>query len=615
MPVRTESPRYTFEQFAAIRRYQPTLAFSPDGSHIAYVSDTSGQFNLWRQSTTGGEPDQLTDYHEHAVREIAWSPDGATLLFTRDRQGDEFYQLHLIPAAGGDTSALTDQPQVQYYLAELAPWSPDSRRILYAGNDREPTDQDVLIRDLSTGSTQRPLAGDAVYFPVAWSPDGQSVSAIDFISNSDTTVYLVTSGEGAARHLTPHEGEALFFPGPWAADNSGFFLLSDEGREFIGLAFFDLRTGAYQWLETPAWDISAVAASREARILAWVVNEDGYSRLHVRDQASGQLLDLPPIPAGVIDALRVSPDGRMLGFLLNQPQHPAEVFILDLTAKELTQLTSSVVGGVDPADLIQPEFVRFPTHDDRQIPALLYRPHGSGPFPVVLSIHGGPEAQERPVYAYSGLYQYWASRGIGVLAPNVRGSTGYGKGYQRLIHCDWGGDELKDFDAAARYLRSLDWADSARLGVFGRSFGGFATLSCLSRLPEHWAAAVDIVGPSNLLTFAKSVPPTWQRVMAQWVGDPETEADFLLSRSPITYIDQIRAPLFVIQGANDPRVVQGESDQIVELLRQRGTDVRYDVYADEGHGFTKRANELKSLRDAATFMEQHLLDPRRGTTK
>ena len=607
MPVRNESPRYTFDQFAAIHRYQPTLAFSSDGAYIAYVSNASGQFNLWRQATAGGEPFQLTDYDEHAVREIAWSPDGATILFTRDRQGDEFYQLHLIAAAGGDTSPLTDQPQVQHFLAELAPWSPDSQRIAYAGNDRVPTDQDVLIRDLTTGTTQRALAGDAFYFPVAWSPDGQSVSAIDVISNSDTTVYLVTSSEGSGRCLTPHEGEVRFFPGPWAADSSGFFLLSDEGREFVGLAFFDLQTGTYHWLETPEWDISAVDASRDGRILAWVVNEGGYSRLHVRDQSSGQLVDLPTIPAGAIDLLRVSPDGRMLGFLLNQPQHPAEVFILDLVALELTQLTSSAVGGVEPADLIQPQLVRFPTHDDRQIPAFLYRPRGNGPFPVVLSIHGGPEAQELPAYAYSGLYQYWVSRGIGVLAPNVRGSTGYGKSYQRLIHRDWGGDELKDFDAAARYLRSLDWVDSTRLGVFGGSFGGFATLSCISRLPDYWAAAVDIVGPSNLVTFAKAVPPTWQRMMAKWVGDPETEADFLLSRSPITYIDQIRTPLFVIQGANDPRVVKGESDQIVDLLRQRGIDVRYDVYSDEGHGFTKRANELKALEDTATFMEQHLV--------
>ncbi|MCD6059336.1 MAG: prolyl oligopeptidase family serine peptidase, partial [Thermomicrobiales bacterium] len=261
MPVRNESPRSTFEQFAAIHRYQPTLAFSPDGAYIAYVSNASGQFNLWRQATSGGEPVQLTDYDEHAVRQVAWSPDGTTLLFTRDHQGDEFYQLHLIAAAGGEATPLTDQPQVQHFLAELAPWAPDSRRIAYAGNDREPTDQDVLIRDLTTGSTQRALAGETSYFPVAWSPDGQSLSVIDEISNSDTTVYLVTPGVDAARCLTPHEGEVLFFPGPWAADSNGFFLLTDEGREFIGLAFFDLRTGAYQWLETPEWDISAVDAS------------------------------------------------------------------------------------------------------------------------------------------------------------------------------------------------------------------------------------------------------------------------------------------------------------------------------------------------------------------
>src|SRR5215207_1482744 len=275
MPVRNEPPRYTFEPFAAIHRYQPTIALSPDGAFIAYVSNASGQFNLWCQATDGGEPVQLTDYDEHAVRQIAWSPDGTTLLFTRDHQGDEFYQLHLMPAAGGDSSPLTDQPQVQHYLADLAPWSPDSRRIAYAGNDRVPTDQDILIRDLTTGGTQRALADDTSYFPVAWSPDGQTVSAIDYISNSDSTVYLVTPGDGSARCLTPHEGEALFLPGPWAADSSGFFVRSDEGREFLGLAFFDLRTGAYQWLETPAWIISPVIAPKNGRTLPWAVNETG----------------------------------------------------------------------------------------------------------------------------------------------------------------------------------------------------------------------------------------------------------------------------------------------------------------------------------------------------
>jgi dipeptidyl aminopeptidase/acylaminoacyl peptidase len=223
---------------------------------------------------------------------------------------------------------------------------------------------------------------------------------------------------------------------------------------------------------------------------------------------------------------------------------------------------------------------------------------------VILSIHGGPEWQERPMYLSSGLYQYLLTRGMGILAPNVRGSTGYGKTYQKLIHRDWGGAELGDFKAAAEYLKGLDWVDGDRLGVYGGSFGGFATLSCVSRLPEYWAAAVDIVGPSNLVTLARTAPPTWRRMMAKWIGDPDTEADFMMERSPITYVDQIRAPLFVIQGANDPRVVKAESDQIVDGLRARGVEVRYDVYEDEGHGFTRRANELKATGDTAAFFEE-----------
>jgi dipeptidyl aminopeptidase/acylaminoacyl peptidase len=265
-----------------------------------------------------------------------------------------------------------------------------------------------------------------------------------------------------------------------------------------------------------------------------------------------------------------------------------------------------MLGGIPEDVFIEPELIHYPTHDGREIPAWLYRPAGAGPFPVVLSIHGGPEAQERPLYNYNGLYQYLLSRGIGVLAPNVRGSTGYGISYQKLIHRDWGGDELKDFEWAHKYLQGLDWVKRNKIGLFGGSFGGFATLSCVSRLPDLWAAAVDLVGPANLVTFAKAVPPTWRAFMAKWVGDPEAEVDFLMSRSPITYVDQIRTPLFVIQGANDPRVVKAESDQIVERLRSRGVDVRYDVYEDEGHGFTKRSNSLKAMGDAAAFLVEHL---------
>jgi dipeptidyl aminopeptidase/acylaminoacyl peptidase len=602
---RKTETRYSFEQFTAIRRYQPTLSFSPDGREIAYVVNTSGQFNIWRQSSAGGFPHQLTLFADQTPREIAWSPDGQTIAFAADRDGDEYKQIYTIPARGGRISAQTEAPRVRHELAAEA-WSPDGASLLIAGNDRSETDQDVLIRDLATGETRRVVDYGGMFFPMTWSLDGKSVTVVDFKSNTNMDLYVLTVDNEEMQHLTPHEGEIQYLPGPWAVDGSGFYVISDEGREFAGLAFWDLKEGM-RWIDAPDANVESVALSGDGRYLAWIVNQEGYSALKVRDLRSNQDVALPEIPKGVIDALAISRSGGKVGFLMAGATHPNEVYVLDLERSTLTRLTESMLGGIDEADLTEPELIHYPTHDGREIPAWLYRPEGEGPFPVILSIHGGPEWQERPTYNYAGLYQYLLTRGIGILAPNVRGSTGYGKSYQKLIHHDWGGAELGDFRAAADYLKGLNWVDGDRLGVYGGSFGGFATLSCVTRLPDYWAAAVDIVGPSNLVTFAKAVPPTWRRFMDQWVGNPETEVDFLMERSPITYVDQVTAPLFVIQGANDPRVVQNESDQIVERLRERGVEVKYDVYEDEGHGFTRRANELKALGDTAEFFERYLL--------
>jgi dipeptidyl aminopeptidase/acylaminoacyl peptidase len=281
------------------------------------------------------------------------------------------------------------------------------------------------------------------------------------------------------------------------------------------------------------------------------------------------------------------------------------VYVADVETGAARPVTESRIGFPREDELGEPALVSFPTWDDRDVPAWLYRPSsGDGRAPVVLAIHGGPEAQERPTY--KPLYQYLRSRGIGVLAPNIRGSTGYGKSYQRLIHRDWGGGDLGDMEAAASWLRSQDWVDPERVAVFGGSYGGFAALSCVTRLPDLWAVGVDIFGPSNLITFVESVPPTWRRFLARWIGDPVEDEALLRERSPITYVEGVRAPLLVIQGAKDPRVVKAESDQIVARLRELGCEVEYEVFEDEGHGFTRYANEVRAWRLAAEFLERHL---------
>ena len=374
------------------------------------------------------------------------------------------------------------------------------------------------------------------------------------------------------------------------------------------MAFYRLADSQWEWVETPEHDIEIVALSKDGRVLIWGVNVDGATKLYGRDLQTGAALALPDLPLGQVDTLDINPDGTRAALIFANPGEAANLYEVDLKTGAMTALGQSMIGGVDPADMVTPELIHFPTHDGRSIPAWLYRPKGEGKFPVVLSIHGGPEAQERPRYMYNGLYQYLLNKGFGILAPNIRGSTGYGKTYQKLIHRDWGGAELGDIEHAAQYLKTLDWVDANRICVYGGSFGGFATLSAVTRLPGYWALGVDLVGPANLLTFVNSVPPHWRSFMRMWVGDAEDDHDLLVERSPITYVDAIRVPMLVIQGAKDPRVNKAESDQMVERIRKNGGDVRYYVDENEGHGATRRENSIKWMKMVAEYIEEYLLD-------
>jgi dipeptidyl aminopeptidase/acylaminoacyl peptidase len=399
-------------------------------------------------------------------------------------------------------------------------------------------------------------------------------------------------------------------PGPWAPDGSGFWLATDLGRDVSGLAFLDINRDRLEWVRTPDWDVEDIAADPAGTVLVWIENEDGWGRLRGRDLRTDTPLPAVDLPPGcgtwAGTALTVSPDGQLAALLWLQPDRAQELYVVELSTGRSRRLTGNMLGGLAPDQLTRPALVRYDSVDDLRVPAWVYRPDRPGRRPVVLSIHGGPEMQERP--EYRPLYQYLCSRGIGVLAPNIRGSRGYGKAYQRLIHRDWGGGDLADLRHAVKWLRGQDWVDPERIGVFGSSYGGFATLSCLTRLPDHWAAGVDIFGPSDLVSFTGSVQPAWRRLVAAWIGDPEADAEILRARSPISYVDDLAAPLLVIQGANDPRVVRGESDQMVQRLREVGRDVEYVVFPDEGHGFTRHANELRAARLTADWFTRHLLD-------
>ncbi len=603
--------KYRYLQFAATRLYTGAIAYSPDGSQIAHVNNVTGQFNLWMIPSGGGMPRQLTSFSDNTVRALAWRPDGEAIIFIADQHGDEQHQVYTIGARGGWHEPLTSKMDAQHLIGSQ-PYSPDMKTIAYAANDVNPMNMEIIVRDLASGETRRPFpSGGALFVPISWSPDGRYLTGLKATSNTKQDVLLLDTQTDTVTEATDEGEEVIFAPGPWTKDSGGFYLLTNYGREFTGLAFYRLADATWDWVETPDHDIENAALSGDGRVLVWLVNEGGASKLYGRDLTTGQPLPMPTLPVGVIDNIDVNPDGTRAALIFTNAAEAANLYEIDLRTGTMTALGQSMIGGIDPADMVIPELISYPTHDGRMIPAWLYRPKGlaSGErAPVVLSIHGGPEAQERPRYNYNGLYQYLLSRGFAILAPNIRGSTGYGITYQRLIYRDWGGAELGDIEHAAKYLRTLDWVDANRIAVYGGSFGGFATLSAVTRLPDYWAVGVDIVGPANLLTFVNSVPPHWRSMMRQWVGDAEDDRDLLVERSPITYVDQMRSPLLVIQGAKDPRVAKAESDQMVERIRSNGGDVRYYVDENEGHGATRRENSIKWMGMIADYLEEYLLD-------
>jgi dipeptidyl aminopeptidase/acylaminoacyl peptidase len=601
-----------FNRYFAYRVYLGNLAFTPDGQEIAYIVNTSGQYNIWRQAIAGGWAWQVTTFEREVVRAVLWTP-GGELIGLADPDGTERPQMFAVPAAGGVVRILTTEADAQHRLTPDA-LAPDGRHLAYSGGGLTSAQMDVCVRDLQSGETRTLLADGGSYTAINWSPNGRLVAVVDQRSSAETRCWLVDASSGEAEEVLPHEGERYLMPGPWLPDGSGFYAIADWGREFRGVAFYDLTSRTLSWVLTPSWDVEHLCVSRDGQRMVWVLNEQGRSQLYVRD-ANQTALRVAGLPQGVIEQIALAPDGQTVALRINGPTTPPDVYVVMLGATagqetpRLRRLTHGMLGGLAPEELIAPELVTLRDPDDREIPAWLYRPRRADadhPAPAVLALHGGPDDQERS--EYRALFQYLLGRGVAFLAPNIRGSTGYGASYRKQIEHDWGGGELQDIAAAAAYLRGLPWVDGHRLAVYGGGFGGFAALSAATRLPELWAAAVDIVGPSNLATFVRSAPPSLRSSIVGPAGDPEAETAFLLARSPITYAGQVRVPLLILQGANDLQVPRAEADQMVERLQQLGCEVDYTVFADEGHDFASWRNQLRAARQIAEFLIRHLLD-------
>ena len=596
---RLASVPHTTRRFAC----RSALALSPDGRTLAVVSDQgAGTYEAWTVSAGGGRAQRAVTVPDHAVRSLCWSASGE-LLAAADRGGTELHQLY-VRHPDGPVAAVSVDPagEVQRLLSWNAA-SPDGRRVAFSSNARAATDMDIVVADLDTGSERQLVTGAAWHVAGGWSPNGAQLLVMRVLDNTNQELLIVDPRTGEARDITRHEDDVQHIPAGWL-DDGRVLEITDQGSEHLWLAALDPEDGRREAVDHPNWDVELAVSSADGRAQIWSVNEDGYSRLRWR-QGGGDVREREL--RGVCEDLVLSADGTRAAFARISATEPWQVWTLDIATGEARVALASTFG-VPAAELVEPELLRIPGADG-DIPCFVYRPRGArGPVPAVLYPHGGPEGQSRPAFA-AHLTHLAAivHRGIALVVPNIHGSTGYGRAWQVAIHKDWGGIDLRDLRAVSEWMTKQADFDQKRLAVYGGSYGGFATLMCVTRIPKLWRCAVDVFGVANLITMLENAQPNWRRFLARWIGDVERDREKLVERSPITHIENVRCPMLILQGENDPRVPKEESDQVVERLRGLGRRVEYVVYPGEGHGFTNRANAEDAYGRIVDFLTKELV--------
>lgn len=572
-----------------------------DESRIAVATNFSGRYDAWGIDLDCAFPYRLTNEGQvpHAMH---FDPQNRYFLVAFDRDGDENAQLYLAPSRGGPKQPLRTHAGRRFMFSTV---SKDGNRIYYSSDKDEPQFLCGYVFDLETGEERVLYRGEGGPTVLAAVSDDES-SWVTYTAFANTYQIAHLHRDGARTSLTPdpstpHVVASASFVGDDVVFATDY--LADE----LYVASFHPKTGSFERVWAPEnGSVAHLAVHRDSETAYAVVMRGVIDELYRVDLRTGRAEKLDA-PCDVIGQLEVGDSGRV--YLLGASDvHPGNVWLRDLdgTWRALTNVRPM---GFSPEDFVRAEVVHLPSFDGLELEALLFRakPEVANGYTIVWP-HGGPQAAERK--GFRKLFQYWLLHGYHVFAPNFRGSTGYGSRFEKMVERDWGEGPRKDMIASIEWLLSQGLAERGKLFLVGGSYGGYMTLLLHGRHAEYFRACVDIFGPSNLLTFAKSVPDFWKPIMKRWLGDPDDPADRerLIQDSPITYLDGMTKPMLVIQGANDPRVVKAESDQIVQALRDKGRDVEYIVFDDEGHGFMKLENEIEAYRRTVEFLDRHRQD-------
>ncbi|KAB2332102.1 S9 family peptidase [Cytobacillus depressus] len=573
--------------------------YGPDGKKISFISDFMGLQQVWEIQQGDGRPAK-TSFTMEGITFIKRIEGTSDMIIGVDANGDERVQLYLLKE-NGDPIALTNSPEHVHLFGGI---SPDGKWIAWSSNRRNQAFFDIYIQNLETRESRFVFGQDGMLTVVKWFPDGHSLLVKKSNSSLDHDLGALSLLTGAIDWITEHLGEASFKDVHFNKDGDHIYLLSNKDQEFFGLAFIHLSTKHFTWLERGKWDFEELAMNKEKNKLAFTMNEGGISRGYLLDLDRSTLYTWET-PMGVITNLKFSPDNQKLAYVLNGPAHPSDIWELDLKTVQAKRLTYISRTPILEQKLIEPDLITFRSFDNLQIPAFYYKPKdATQKRPIVVYIHGGPESQSRAVY--NPLLQYFLNVGYAVVAPNIRGSTGYGKTYTHLDDVRKRMDALKDLIFLVEWLKGDENIDTNKIAVMGGSYGGFMALAAISHYPNLWAAAIDTAGISSFRTYLKTTSPWRKKLREAEYGTIEKDGGFFDQIDPLYYADNITSPLMVVHGANDPRVPIEESEQIVNKLKVRNHPVVYIRMEDEGHSFKKIKNKIYSYSNMASFLEHYM---------
>lgn len=593
-------------------------AWSPDASQVAFISNISGRNNLWTVGSTGGWPTQLT-ISDQRQASPAWSPDGKWIAYMSDKNGNELWDIFLVSPQSGEVTNLTASPD----SANEAPaWSPDSRLVAYINKPKTSPSFEIEVIDIAsrrTTSVTRNSPPQLGNFSPLWSPDGKFIAYTqENASGKDSNIFLYDLAANSATCLTPHSGDQTFSAAAFSPDGKSLLITSNASSHaasgYDNVALLDIASKKLFWITSDKWETHAGGFSPDGLQIVWSANVDGREALYTR-ALSGVKVQRLPLPEGVNafagDVSPFSHDGQRLLYYHSGASAPNDLYVFDLKSKQSTQLTNSFVAGLGPSSMVTPSLVHYPSRDGKfTISAWAYVPNNivrDQKYPAIVYIHGGPASQSMD--SFNRFIQYMNNQGYLVIALNYRGGTGYGREFQEGNRHDAGGEELNDVLGAADFIQRTGFVDPSKLIVMGGSYGGYLTMMAVTRHPEMWAAGVPIVPFVNWFTEFENEDPQLQEYDRLFMGDPVKDKALWHDRSPINFIDRVKAPLLILAGGNDPRCPKSESEQVAAAIKKHGGTAILKIYENEGHGFSRVENQIDAYQRVADFLRVRVPSP------